>query len=96
MFKVKILTRAQNNLDKITEYIAQDNPYRAVVFTQEMLESFKIIVSSQPNIGLKRKNYHIYIYKKYMMLYRVNLNKKIIYLARVIHSANYPQYRNML
>ena len=53
MFNVISSKNADENIVNIAEFIALDNPYRAITFTQELLESTRSRLSSFPYSGKK-------------------------------------------
>jgi toxin ParE1/3/4 len=52
MYTASRTTNADNDLESIADYIAQDNPYRALTFIQEMMNSFERKIALFPKIGI--------------------------------------------
>lgn len=96
MYFVRVLEKAEKDLDCIADYIAKENPYKAVSFTQELLKSFKNKTSLYPRIGIKCKNFHYLIHGKYFIFYDVWEDKKEVVVLHIIHGANYSAYKKLL
>jgi plasmid stabilization system protein ParE len=92
MYKVKISKQADSDIENIITYIALDNPYRAVSFAGELISSVKSMLSSFPTLGKKKWGARVLVCRGYYILYRINDEKKEVYLLRVINPANYTAY----
>ena len=79
---------AENDLEKIADRIALDNPDRALTFIIELREhTFALLTAPLMGVEIKfsRKSIRMLIYGKYLIFYRVH--KKDIQILRFIHSA---------
>lgn len=88
MKPVVFAPEALRDLESIADYIAADNPMRAVTFVQEIRErcdklgNFPEAARRFPELG---NDAHILPYRNYVMLYR-NLSREVS-IERVIHGA---------
>ncbi|MES2677376.1 MAG: type II toxin-antitoxin system RelE/ParE family toxin [Pseudomonadota bacterium] len=96
MYRIRILKKAKQDLSNIRDYIALDNPYRAISFTQEMLTNFSRKISIYPKSGLKCKDFYYSIYKNYLIFYDIAESEKEIVILHIVHSSNYTSYQNFI
>ena len=96
MYQIIKSLNANNDLNNIADYIAQDSPYRALSFVQEMMENFINKVSLFPKIGMKCKDFYYLVYQGYYVFYDIYEGKKEILILRIINSAQYTEYKNYL
>lgn len=87
---VQITTEAEDDLERIGDYIAQDNPRRALSFIAklrdkciglaEMYEAFPLV----PRYGLRRR-----VHGNYVIFYKVETDRIVV--IHVLHGAmDYP------
>ncbi len=90
-YKVILTKNAQDDLEHIFYYIAEDNENSAVKFIHELevkiytLENFPERYSYIPENQYFNTNYRNLIYKKYRIIYRVNNNE--VFILRIIQGA---------
>lgn len=96
MYKVNRTAKASQDLKKIAFYISLDNPYKALSFTRELIDSFNKQVSIYPRTGVKCKKFYYYIYRNYLIFYKIREQKKEIMISHIIHSSRYNAYKNFL
>ena len=96
MYEVVRSKLARDDIKNITRYIAKDNPYRALAFTQEMVENFENKVSIFPKIGVKCNNFYYTVYQGYYIFYDIYEDKQAILIVRIINSAQYTEYKSFL
>lgn len=84
MMRVKHSKRFTSELRKITKYIAQDSPYYAKKFRQDLLDELDKNVGSnpygfRPSIYVNKPNVRDYASKKrYLIPYEINEEKNIV------------------
>ncbi len=90
-FKVIITRRATQDLKRVVEFIAADNPTAAEKLGLRVLARFDGLAKF-PLMGrvvpeLKRHEWRELIYGSYRLIYRVDERNKIVYAARIWHAA---------
>lgn len=88
--------KSDNDLLKITTQIAEDNPYRALSFAQELVEAYTQALSISPKGFRKVKNSYCYPYKKYLIFYTINEEAKLVNILHIVHASRYSAYQNYL
>ena len=88
MKRFRLLSRAQRDLVDIRDFIAQDNPPRAVTFVAELVEHFGRL-AEQPAIGRARpemgRGIRSMPHGRYVIFYRPRQDGVSVY--RVIHGS---------
>lgn len=83
---------AETDLDKIIDYIAQDNPSRAVSFGLE-LSDVTLLLSQNPKLGragrpgLPEFLRELVVHPNYIVFYRVLTKARTVEILRVKHAA---------
>ena len=98
MYKLLYAVEADNDLQAIYDYIANDNLDRAVSYLGE-IEKQILRLTDFPNIGhdikyneLKALGVKILPFDNYLIFYTINEPNKIINIVRVLHgSADYKR-----
>jgi plasmid stabilization system protein ParE len=75
------------DFNNISDFIAQDNPYRALTFIDELQKRTKTTLSLAPYAGqiYKEKTRYI-ILSEYVVLYETEDSNKTVNILRIIHS----------
>lgn len=79
---------AERDLEEIGDYIAQDNPIRAVTFVREIREHCQVIAAAPraapvwPELG---ENVRMTLHGRYLILY--TLAETVIRIERILHGA---------
>ncbi|MVZ97095.1 type II toxin-antitoxin system RelE/ParE family toxin [Sphingorhabdus sp. IMCC26285] len=93
MIELVISNSAENDIDSIAAYIAQDNPTRAVTFIAEIRAKFLEIAerpNSFPEKALWRKGKRSAITGKYHIIFEIK--PTVIEIDRILHGArNIPE-----
>ena len=92
-YQVILTSLAKDDLQGITEYIAQDDPISAESFAQKLLDD-AIVLELAPFRGkvLKRKPGVRFIVKgSYLIYYRVEEGNSIIRILRVWNGVRHPE-----
>lgn len=89
-FNINITSKAQNDLEEIWRYIAEDNLLQAEKFVnllEEKINSLEVFPErcSKINHPLSNRNYRQLIYENYRIVFRIEKNQ--IYILRIIHTA---------
>ena len=95
MFKVHISEQADKDLENIAKFIALDNPYRAITFIQELIDSVTNKLSMFPDSGVGKSNSSYLPYKNYLIFYDIDRNSKIIGITHIFNSAQYSAYESL-
>lgn len=97
MYKVKIAKDVIRDIRNISLYIAQENPYRALSFAQELLDKAESILSLFPLSGKKSyQDYRLLVYKNYYIFYKVDEKKREVWLSKIANPANYSAYKGLI
>ena len=81
-FQLEITGKAYNDIETITDFIANDNKTAANKIAKLFNDTFKLLCS-YPNLGILRKDFtymdvKFYVIKKnYLIVYRIIGNKKL-------------------
>ena len=96
--KIRVLGRAQRDLDQIYDYALRETPPRADRFIEELLDAIESL-ETMPERGaiprdevLRRRGYRYLIHKPYLVLYK--LVKQQVRVYRVLHGSR--AYRGLL
>ena len=96
-YKVIISPQADQELEEIAVFIAEDNPNRAISFISEILESIENRLASFPNIGKPYKNDHrMIVFKGYIIFYTVDEKNKQVNVSHILNPAKYSAYKHLL
>lgn len=88
MRSVEFSPKANSDLENIGDYIADDNPHRAVSFIEELREHCKQLEKfpkSHPKFAALGKNARFMAHGNYIVLYNVLSDK--IRIERILHGA---------
>lgn len=88
MIPVIFSNMAEEDLEQIADYIAQDNPKRALSFVQELRKhclNLGAFPNSHPLFPELGENVRIVPYQNYVALYRVF--NDVVVIERIIHGA---------
>ncbi len=91
-YRVVFTATARNDLLNISEYIALDNPDRAISFVKEMVKSFEKTLSIFPESGQLYTEHNfdsdirIMPYGKYIGFYQVNKTEKAVEILYIFNS----------
>ena len=87
-FTVKFMPAAVGDLWDIADYIAQDNPKRAISFIQELERKTSDILSAAPHGGRVYKNKTRYFpIGRYVVMYEINERKKLVEVLHIVAGA---------
>jgi len=99
-YKLLISMDAHNDVDDIVSYIVSelDSPVAAAEFIDELQDHYKRVID-RPHLysycqdeRLHHLGYRKIVIKNYLVLYRIDEEKKTIYIVRVIYGRrNYPE-----
>jgi toxin ParE1/3/4 len=85
MFTVKYTPVALADLRSIANYIAQDNPIRAISFIDELQERTNAFLTIAPNGGTPYKNNTRYfVVRNYVILYEANDAGKYVDVLHIV------------
>lgn len=94
--QLKFLPEAEKDLEAIADYIALNNPARALSFVQELKEQCYQLLDNPKAYPLKPelgKNLRLCVYGKYLIFYTLKANELL--LVRILQGArNLPAIFN--
>lgn len=87
--KVRLSTEARQDLIAIGDYIARDNPVRALSFVQELVDKCTSLASMPLGYAVvpryEAKGIRRRLHGSYQIFYRIDGN--LIFVVRVLHGA---------
>jgi plasmid stabilization system protein ParE len=87
--KVRLMPGAERDLDEIVDWIAKDNPTRAVTFAQELKEQCLELGGSPRGYPLvpryERRGVRRKVHRSYLIFYRIE--KSHVAVLRILHGA---------
>ena len=86
----------EDDLEEIANYIAEDNPYRAISFTQEILRDAENTLNHFPKKLQRYKDCHMWPYKGYLVFYDINEISKTVEIIMVTHASQYNKYKHLI
>ena len=93
MSRVRLSPRAVTDLDEIGEYIARDNPLRAITFVDELESACRRIAENPQAYPLRKDlapDLRMGVHTNYLILFRILPNE--IRIERILHGArNLPR-----
>ncbi len=95
MYQVIRAKEADNDLNSIADYIALDNPYRAITFVLDLLHAVEKVLSEFPDSGTKHRVYHCIPYERYLIFYDINHKTKTVEITHIKNTAQYNSYKNL-
>ena len=84
------------DLEEIANYIAADNPYRAISFTQEILQDAGTTLSYLPEKFKKYKDCYMWAYKGYLVFYDIEQETKTVQILLITHASQYNKYKHLM
>lgn len=87
--KAVLTSEAKNDLERICDYIAQDNPARADSFVDELIGKIRLIAETPQGFPLVPRYAHLGIrrrvYGAYLIFYRVEADR--VSILHILHGA---------
>jgi plasmid stabilization system protein ParE len=95
-YRVVVTASANQELEKIAEFIAQDKPQSSKRFVKELVKAFINSLSNSPEIGtVYQGDIRKLTYKKYTAFYRVNNFKKRVEILHIVNLIKPLSTRNI-
>ena len=97
--KLAYTRKAEEDLDSIFHYIAENSPLNASVYIDRMQSAIENLITS-PYMGVSCKakginrDCRILIFEKYLIFYHVDEDDKEITILRILHGSR--QYQDLL
>ena len=86
MAEVILRARAERDLEAIGDYIARDNPRRAISFVRELRDQGKKLADN-PKIGVRipvlGEAIQRITFNKYLIIYRYDQDKDTVFILRI-------------
>ena len=92
-YTIKISELASRSLEELAAYIAQDDPYRALSFTKDLLNSVEKTLRLFPYSSRSYKKYSVYTYKGYCVFYLVDEDRKQVNIIDIINPSQYTKHK---
>ena len=86
----------EEDLEEIANYIAEDNPYRAISFIQEILRDAENTLNHFPEKFQKYKDCHMWSYKGYLVFYDIDHKTTTVQILLITHASQYNKYKNLI
>ena len=86
--RFRFTVRAERDIEEIGDYIAQDNPVRAVTFIEALTEKCHHLIEQPESAPLRREfgdDVRMTVFGRYLIFYSFDTDELTI--IRVIHSA---------
>ena len=86
LYQVKVMPRADEDLEDIAYFIASDSPKRSGKFVKELLDAFKKLLEVFPETGrVYQKDVRQFSHKGYTAFYRINEEKKLVEVLHIVN-----------
>lgn len=96
-YEIIISPQADQELEEIALFIAEDSPTKAISFIDEMLDSVQNRLTSFPYIGKEYKfKQRMIVFKGYIIFYGVDEDKKTVNISHILNPAKYSAYKHFL
>ena len=80
------MPQAEQELEDITYYIAQDNPDKAIKFVQSLIDFFRKMLSIYPESGVLYKgNIRKIAYKHYTAFYFIDKKQQCVNIIHIVN-----------
>ena len=90
MMRLIYLSPALTDIEGILEFISNDNPMAAKRFGEGLLETCRML-ETNPELGVTRDDLadglRLFTYRGYGLYYRINHDRQVVLLGRVLHPA---------
>ena len=87
MAEIILRLRAERDLEAIGDFIAKDNPRRAISFVKELREQGKKLADN-PETGVRLpalgEAIQRIVFKKYLIIFRYDRDKNTVFILRII------------
>lgn len=77
-YRVLFTEHADAYFDNISDFIAADNPRRALSFVTELQERSVAFLSTTPNAGTRIGDQRFAVFGRYIAVYRVNDDERLV------------------
>jgi toxin ParE1/3/4 len=88
---VRLLPEAEDDLESIADYIARDDPIRAISFTAELRAKVNGLSGMAESFPLARLVRHPHIrrrtYRRYGIFYSINASEPCVDVLRILHGS---------
>lgn len=96
-YEIIISPQADQELEDIALFIAEDSPKRAISFIDELLDSVQTRLTSFPYIGKEYKfKQRMIVFKGYIIFYGVNETTKTVSISHILNPAKYSAYKHLI
>ncbi len=96
VFKVVRSAEATQNLEDITFYIAEDNPYQALAFIEKLINTAESTLAVFPEKHPKYKNCHMWPYQDYLIFFDIEKKTKTVEILMITHASQYSKYKHFI
>ena len=90
MMRLIYLDPALADIEGILDYISNDNPTAAVRFGEGLIETCRML-ETDPELGVTRddlaEGLRLFTYRGYGLYYRIDHDRQVVLLGRVLHPA---------
>ncbi len=96
LYTVIMAKSVEDDLEEIARFIAEDNPYKALSFINEILREAESALSLFPTKFKQYKGCYMWPYKGYLIFYDVNHESKTAQILLITHSAQFNKYKHLI
>ncbi len=93
-FVVEFTPFAEADFDAIQNYIAADNPFRALTFAEELRDAAVRFLSVTPHAGSKVGKLRYFSKRNYVLVYRVDDDRHLVQVLLI--SEGHRNWRRLL
>jgi len=86
-YKIVFTKAAESDLDNIIEYIAEDNPDRAISFVQELRMACTDTLALVPKAGAEFLDARYFVFGNYIVVYDVDDTNQTIIVHMITHGS---------
>lgn len=93
-YEVRFAASADTDFDSIQDYIARENPIRAITFVQELRDKSFRLLSEAPNAGAAIGLRRYIVHGRYVVIYTVDETRRVVTVTLV--TEGHRDWRRML
>lgn len=96
IYRIEAYEDFVKDLDEIFNFISEyNNKESAFIFIKDIKNNIEKNLCFFPYRNEKYGNFHMHIYKKYLIFYEVDAKDKIVRLVLISHSKRFNKYKHL-
>lgn len=88
-YQVALSRAAERDLDDIIDYIAEQDPVRALSFGTDLLNRLFLLLRTTPRAGRRYKNLRVFIMGNYVSIYEVRESDRVVLIHMITHASRH-------